>query len=230
MIRFAVLASLVLMLLAPARASAAPPVLNSVQVKDRHPSATFAAPRADDATIYFSTKPDRASDGSFLSENVKYLDLLTDSEIQSGQWLGEDQLDPGTYYVLLRASADFTACYSLDLGALDPTCADGYSNMLTLTVPKPATRYVGTVTPSISIGVASLRLTATPLGEKVPYRVCYRLRAGAKRCLSGTLDGYDWDSSCSDTLTVSTRGLPALASFTWYVNGKVVASRRIRVR
>jgi hypothetical protein len=51
-------------------------------------------PRADSASIYVSTKPDRATDGSFLTENIKSLDIVTDSEIQSGQWLSETQLDP----------------------------------------------------------------------------------------------------------------------------------------
>jgi hypothetical protein len=49
--------------------------------------ATFSAPRADFATIYIASRPDRATDGSFLTENIKELDILTDSEIQSGRWV-----------------------------------------------------------------------------------------------------------------------------------------------
>ncbi len=189
MIRLAVWIAGAAVLVFPGTARAVAPTLISVSATDRHPLATFSAPRADSATIYFSSKPDRATDGGFLDENIKALDLLTDSEIQSGQWLGETQLDPGTYYVLLRVSANFSACYNFDLGTLDPSCADGYSNMLTVTVPSPRTRYSASVTPLRSLNEASLQLTATPLGTKTPYRVCYALKTGTKRCLNGTLDG-----------------------------------------
>ena len=79
--------------------------------------ALFSIPGADLATIYFATKPDRASDGSFLQENIAALDSLTTDEIQSGSWTYESQLDPGTYYVLLYAT-DFDC-----IG--QPTCLDG---------------------------------------------------------------------------------------------------------
>jgi len=48
--------------------------------------------------------------------------------------------------------------------------------------------------------------------------------------LSGALEGYDWNSSADDTLTVSTRNLPRITAFTWYVGGKKVVSRRVRLR
>jgi len=201
----------------PGTAFAVPPSLGAVSHQDRHPTASFSAPRAGFASIYLATKPDRATDGSFLQENIKELDLLTDSEIQSGRWSDENQIDPGTYWVMLRASPDFDSCYVYDNGGFDPACADGFSNVLNLTVPKPARQ-------------ASLQLTATPLGEPLPYRVCYRLKAGSKRCLNGTLDGYSWSSSADDGLTVNTRNLAAITTFTWYVAGKKVASRRVRVR
>src|SRR6266545_7971586 len=111
--------------------------------------------------------------------------VLTDSEIQSGRWSDESQIDPGTYWVMLRASPDFDACYISGSGTFDPACADGFSNVLTLSVPKPAIRYVARVTAYRYIGQASLRLTATPLGERLPYRVCYRLKRGGGRCLNG---------------------------------------------
>jgi hypothetical protein len=44
-----------------------------VSQQNRHPSATFSAPGADDATIYFASKPDRARDGGFLRKNIKKL-------------------------------------------------------------------------------------------------------------------------------------------------------------
>jgi hypothetical protein len=211
-------------------ADAAPPTLSSVSQQDRHPAATFSAPRADLATIYLSSKPDRSTDGSFLQENIKETDLLTDSEIQSGRWTDENQVDPGTYWVMLNASPDFDACYILGTGTFDPACANGFSNVLTLVVPKPPIRYAGQATAYRYLRRASLRLTATPLGERQPYRVCYRLKSGRTQCLVGVLQGYSWNSSASDTRTVATRNLPTIATFTWYVGGAKVATRRARVR
>src|SRR5207247_776663 len=94
------LLALVAFAAAAGRALAVPPTLASVGEQVRHPTATFSAPKASDATIYLATKPDRASDGGFLTENVKEVGLLTDAEIQSGRWLDANQVDPGTYYVM----------------------------------------------------------------------------------------------------------------------------------
>jgi hypothetical protein len=214
----------------PAAAVAVLPTLSSVGQANRHPTATFSAPRADSATIYFATKPDRATDGRFLDENVKTLDILTDSELQAGRWVSESQLDPGTYWAILRASPDFNACYIFGTGTYDPACADGFSNVQTLVVPEPTIRYAAGVTVYRFLHQASLRLTARPLGERRVYRACYRLRTGRTRCLTGSLDGYDWNSSAADTLTVSTRGLPLLNTFSWYVGGKRVAVKRLLIR
>jgi hypothetical protein len=211
-------------------ALAVPPTLLTVGAKIRHPTATFSAPRAGSATIYLASKPDRATDGSFLSENMKEIGILTDSEIQSGSWLDADQVDPGTYYTMLRASPDFESCYVIDTGKFDPACADGFSNILTLVVDKPTVRYAARVTVYKYLREASLRLTATPLGEMLPYRVCYRTKARTRRCLRGALDGYSWNAAASDTLTANTRNLATTTTFTWYIAGKAVASKRARVR
>jgi hypothetical protein len=211
-------------------ALAVPPALLSVGQQNRHPTATFSAPRASSVTVYVASKPDRASDGSFLSESIKARDILADSEIQSGQWLAEDQLDPGNYWVMLRASADFDSCYIIDTGKFDPACADGFSNVVPLVIPKPAIRYSAKVTAYKYLREATLTLMARPLGEKLAYRVCYVLKVRKKRCLSGTVDGYSWDSPADDSLTVSTRNLPTTTTFTWFVGGKRVASKRARVR
>jgi len=227
---FVAVATLVALLAFPGAALAQPPTLSGVSQQDRHPSATFSAPRADFVSIYLASKPDRATDGSFLQENIKELDALTDSEVQSGRWVDESQIDPGTYWVLLRASPDFDACYIFDTGGFDPTCADGFSNVLTLTVPKPPVRYTARVTAYRYSRIASLDLTAKPLGERVPYRVCYRLKRGSTGCLNGVLEGYDWNSSATDNLTVNTRALGAMTTFSWYVNGTRVASKRVRTR
>jgi hypothetical protein len=211
-------------------ALAVPPTLLTIGHKQRHPTATFSAPRAGSATIYLASKPDRATDGSFLSENIKEVGILTDSEIQSGNWVDADQVAPGTYYAMLRASPDFDSCYIVGTGKFDPACADGFSNILTFVVPKPKVRYSARVTVYKSLREASLRLTATPLGEKRPYRVCYRTKARKRQCLRGTLDGYSWNAAADDTLTASTRTLATTTTFTWYVGSKAVATKRTRLR
>jgi hypothetical protein len=48
------------------------PTLAGVGQQNRHPTATFGPlPGVDAAFTYVATKPDRASDGSFLDENIK---------------------------------------------------------------------------------------------------------------------------------------------------------------
>jgi hypothetical protein len=198
-----------------------------VGAQDRHPTASFSAPKADGVTVYIATKPDQATDGSFLSENVATLDVLTDSEIQAGTWKDESQLDPGTYYVMLRASPNFDACWIFDQSRYDDSCANGYSSVVPLTIPRPTTRYVGGAAYEKFLRRVTLRLTAAPLGEKIPYKVCYALKSKAKRCLGGTLSGYDWNSGANDELSASARGLAKRTTFTWYVRGARVARRTI---
>lgn len=210
-------------------AGAVPPTLSSVGSQDRHPTVTFSAPKSDQVVVEIASKPDRASDGEFLSENQVVFDVMTDSEIQTGKWLYDSQLDPGTYYVILRAAPNFNQCY-IGGGSYDPSCANGYSDMLTLTIPRPPVKYrVEVARESYSNSVA-LRLVATPLGEKVPYRVCYRTLKKKALCLTGMLSGYSWNSSADDTLRVNTRGLAQMTTFTWSVSGKTVATKRVRVR
>lgn len=230
--------ALVVVLALAGTAGAVPPTLRAVEQQNRHPVATFDAPHADDVTFFLATKPDRATDGRFLDENIKARDFLTDSEIQGGRWVGERQLDPGNYWVMLLASPDFNSCYIFDTGEYDPACANGFSSVLTLTIPEPAVRYRASVRVYRYLGQASLRLIATPLGEKRPYRVCYRLSSGQRRCLIRSLAGYDWNSSAEGSLTISTRRLPRFATFSWYVSGfptslgppKLVATKRVRIR
>jgi len=44
------------------------------------------------------------------------------------------------------------------------------------------------------------------------------------------LDGFDWNSSADDTLTVSTRNLLRITSFSWHVGATRVAVKRVRIR
>jgi hypothetical protein len=211
-------------------AAAVPPTLVTVSSQALHPTATFSAPKSDHVVIQIATRPDRASNGEFLTENVVVFDVLADSEIQSGRWLYESQIDPGTYYVLLRASPNFDLCYQIDSGTYDPSCADGFSAMQTLTVPRPAIRYGASVRHYVYLSNVDVTITAVPLGQKMPYRVCYRTRAGRRVCLAGVIAGYSWSSSASDTRSVNRRNLRTITTFTWYVEGRAVVSKRARVR
>lgn len=198
------------------------PTLASVGQQNRHPTATFGPlTGVDSVTIYFASKPDRASDGSFLQENIKDDALLTDDEIAAGSWLYESQLDPGLYYVMARAS-DYE-CYQ------NPNCIDGFSNMLTLTIPKPEQRYSARVQLLRYIRIAYLTFTVRPLGEKLPYRVCWTLTRGS-RCVRATVDGYSWDDPASDLRRISMRKMRKVTTFSWYVNGQRVALKRVRIR
>jgi hypothetical protein len=219
-------------LVVPAEALAVAPTLIAVGQQNRHVTAGFSAPRADFATIYVASKPDRATDGNFLQENVKSEDVLTASEIQSGQWLNHEQVDPGTYWVMLEADPA-EGCYLVDAAYgvyLDPACADGFSNIVQLVVPEPAIHYSAAATVYRYLDEVDLQLTATPLGADRDYRLCYRLKTGHTRCLAGTLHGVLWNTSTDDTQTISKRNLPRVTTFNWYVGGKRVATKRVLIR
>lgn len=208
----------------PAAASAYfAPSLGSVAVSaDRHPTATFSAPGAEDATIYLATNPNRATDGRFFDEHTKYTDTLTLAEIQGGRWFYEGQIDPGTYYVMLRAY-----CWRYE----DTNCADGFSSVVPLTVPLPTIRYItriGSLFRGISVYPA---IRASVLGTDKQYRVCYISTARRQRCVGGTINGYSWNESASDEIRIAvTRAMPTVTTFTWFVEGRVVGRRTVRVR
>lgn len=189
------------------------PTLVSVGQQERHLTAAFVTPKADTVVIYVASKPDVATDGHFFDENVVSTDYLTDSEIQSGNYLDQGQLDPGSYFVMLSASPEFPMC-RLQSEATDPTCADGMSSILPLTVPAPATKW-SAITKLVGSRV-ELRLTADLLGIKQPYRVCWRTAAKNEKCAAGRIDGYSWRSSADDELIASASDLsPGTTRFTW---------------
>jgi hypothetical protein len=185
----------------PSAAGPKPPTLLTVSQQNRHPSATFSMPGADAAEIYFANKPDRASDGGFLRENVKALGLLATNEIRRGSWSFEDQLDPGTYYVMMLAT-DYDC-----IG--QPDCIWGYSNMLTLSIPKPRPTYCAAVEVLHYVHIVQLTLRVTPLGESLPYKVCWQLKTNSRRCVSGRVAGYSWNSSAKGQVSVPLRGMKA---------------------
>jgi hypothetical protein len=218
-------------------ALAVSPTITAVAQQHRHPSVTFAAPRADDVTVYIASKPDRATDGSFLRENVVEVGLLTDSEIQSGYWLDSSQIDPGSYFVMLKATRDFVSCDSYDLNfnqVIDPSCADGFSTVVPLRIPRPKTRYTVKTEVLKSIGIVYLTLTAKPLGAKMPYQVCWKQPKARKkkRCVKGTLSGYSWNAAASGSLRIHTKGMARRTKFTWYTRAgtlKALRSKTITV-
>ena len=77
--------------------------------------------------------------------------------------------------------------------------------------------------------IAYLTFTVTPLGEKLPYRVCWTLTRGS-RCVRATVDGYSWNDSASDLLRISMRKMRKVTTLSWYVNGQRVALKRVRIR
>jgi len=221
-------------------ALAVPPAITAVGQQDRHPTVSLAAPRADSVTVYIASKPDRGTDGSFLQENVVEYGFLTDSEIQSGRWLDSSQLDPGSYFAMLEATRDFTSCDSYDANfnqVIDPSCADGFSTVVPLTVPTPKTKYAVKTMLLKNIRIAYLRLTAKPLGVEVPYKVCWKRptdkkKTLRKRCVKATLSGYSWSDGASDLRRISTKGMTRRTRFTWSTRGgkpKVLLSKTITV-
>ena len=176
-------------------------------------------------TVYISTKPDRATDGRFLDENSAGIDFLTDGEIATGQWMHSGLLQPGTYYVMLHA--DHYTCH-VDEGQV---CMQGYSTVSTLTIPKPKQKFRATVDPGF---IATFQLTVSPVGESLPYRLCWARTGKSRKCERGTVFGTDWSDSESDSiyLTVDDLKLAARqkrAKFTWYASGKRVASETVRI-
>jgi hypothetical protein len=112
-------------------AAADPPALVSATSVERQPAVTFAAQRAIYVTIEIAADPTRGADGGFVAPLVQT--DLTDAQIAAGRWADQDTLAPGTYWVLLHATADFDSCWQIGEG-WDATCPDGWSQPLQLVV------------------------------------------------------------------------------------------------
>jgi hypothetical protein len=200
--------------------------------QNRHATMTFSAPRADSVAIDLARSPDRASDGHFLSENIVRSAFLTDDEVQAGRWVDESQLNPGKYFVLLEGSAE-SSCVSYpppDFDrVLDPACADGFSDVATLDVPTPTQRFKTRVEQLRFIRIIYLHLSVTPLGQDLPYKVCWQRKTKRRVCVSSTVPGYDWNSSAEDMVRISSKTLRRLTKFTWFVSGRAVAAKTVRV-
>ena len=142
---------------------------------------------------------------------------------------------------MVKATRDFTSCVSYDANldqVIDPSCADGFSTVVPLTIPTPKTNYTVKTLLLKNIRIVYLTLTAKPLGVKVPYQVCWKQPTGkrktlGKRCVKATLSGYSWSADASDQLRINTKGMARRTKFTWYARGgtrKVLLSKTITVR
>jgi len=187
----------------------AAPAISDVAEQDRHPTATVSG--AD--SIEIARKPDRATDGSFLEENRVDYDLLTDGEKVGGRWLWERQLDPGTYWLM---ATDYAT----------------YTEPVSLVIPKPTLRY--RVSAARGGDTIAYTLKVTPLGEELPYRVCWPAR-GKRRCVRSTVAGFEWTRPGFDIVSLSVHDVSLSkrrrqAKLTWWVGGKRVATETMRFR
>jgi hypothetical protein len=228
----AVIATAAALALPPEARAVAPRIVTLTSVS-RHATMTFDAPRAVYVTVTIARNPAQDVLGEFLAENVVHAHFLTDAENEAGSWIDERQLDPGTYYVMIRALPE-QACRSFPPPTfeevLDPSCANGPSAVATLVVPRPAQRHVATVARAAGGALLRLGLTVRPLGEPLPYRVCWRARTGKRACVRRTVYGTDWDAAAADSVFVRSRLVAARTTFTWYVGTRVVARKAVRVR
>lgn len=215
---------------APAASAFNAPTLVRVGQTQRHPSAEWTLPQYVQAQVVeIARSPQTASDGSFFTENQVVFDLVEDSQTQ---WLDNDQLAPGTYYVHVKGWDD--ACFHNDF---QTECGSAWSNVLPLTIPPPAPLYVAAVKSTRPAAIRDKTRNWTYRGDRIraslqdarnlasirkPYRVCATF--GKQRaCQNGTLLGR----------SVSYRNFVVPAStarkivVSWHVNGRLVASRII---
>jgi hypothetical protein len=213
-----------------APAAAVPPTLVTASHQDRRPTATFAAPSADAVYVDIAKSPDVATNGEFFTENSVRFVGMTATEIQSGYWLSATRLDPGDYWMMIKAFPSFSACWSDVLGDYRAECANGLSGIVSFRVPKPKVRYRTASKVFSGLGEVDLTLTAAPMGERRGYRVCWVNRFRVAKCRTGELPGFSWESPAQDTIEVPVANLRRVTQFTWRVAGRVVARRAVRVR
>jgi hypothetical protein len=106
-----------------------------------------------------------------------------------------------------------------------PGCRGSYSNILTLIVPEPTHMYRASVLVLRYSRVVYLTLRVSQLGKSLPYKVYWKSKSGRRRCVAGKVEGYSWNDSATDDVSVRLRGLKRRTTFSWYVGGRRVASR-----
>jgi hypothetical protein len=224
-------------------AVAAPPILTSVSHVNRHPAATWTLPPGVLSRVAeVATSPATSTDGYFFSENVKAFDTLEDAQTN---WVYNSQLDPGLYYV--------------HIGGIDEPCffaglcpVREFSQVMTLEIPKPPPPPPPPPPPRFQASVRSIHPNAvrlpgnwTYLGDTVKvrfrnangrssdaqrYKVCNTTRSSRIVCRSRLIVGKSWDAfRLRITLPlIGSRG-GRYIEFTWRVEGRIVARRRIKV-
>jgi hypothetical protein len=197
------------------------PELVSLEQRGRYLTARFGSlGGVDAATIQISTQPYQyVIPGGWRTSGTETRDALTVDEIAAGSWTYERRLDPGVYYV--RAETRDYDCA--------PVCISGYSQTLTVTIPEPAPRFAGRVRVFRSRRAVSVTLHVTPLAMHLAYRVCWTLKKG-RRCAGRIVVGWSWEKGESDTFEVWAKGMRPVTRFVWYVEGRAVVSRKIRIR
>ena len=215
-------------------AVAAPPVLTSVGHVQRHPEARWTLPPtgAPAWVLEIARRPETGSNGYFFEENRVVFEIL---ERTQTHFLDDERLDPGTYYVHVSVFND----------VCDPACIEWSQTLrLTIEAPPPRPRYEASVR---SIHPGAVTPGATYLGDTVRvrfrnanarpsdghgYRVCYTQNRRLT-CRNRRIIGRSWDAW-------RLRITPPLAGykgsrfrryleFTWLVDGRIVARKRIRI-
>jgi hypothetical protein len=224
-------------------AEAAPPALVSVGHLRGHPSATWTLPPGvQPQTVEVATEPFVASDGSFFTEYVKDLDLVSDQPSKT-TWLSAQKLDPGRYYIHV-SGLDEPCFYAGQCPVRE------WSNVLTLEIPRliPKSRYEASVVSTHPNAIRvpgsrkwtyrgdtiaiSFRNSTAFAGTHQPYRVCWTGRFG-QRCRSRSLFGRTRDTWRMRLLGnwVGYRGKRYVRyiEVSWRVGSRDVARRRIWV-
>ena len=213
-------------------AVAAPPVLTAVGQTNRHPTATWTLPAGvKSRLVEIATDPASRPDGYFSGESVKATDGLEDGQTN---WVYKAQLEPGTYYVHIGGFDE--GCY-LRRGMCP---IPEFSQVMTLEIPSP--RYQASTR---TIHPHALRLPGnwTYLGDTLKlrfrnanaatddsqtYTLCNTTARG-RACRSRKLVARSWDTfRLRITRAVARRSRQYIA-FTWWVEGRVVARRRVKM-
>ena len=227
------MAALASLIVAGSAQAADTPMLVSVGQQNGHPQATFGPLYGvDSLNVLIATKPDRGSDGNFLQENTLYghSGFLTDREIAFRSWRSESRLEPRA---LLRHGSQLEPRLLDDLGSelqwrplqhLGRAHADGSEAGAEAEVSDTRER-------------PALHRRRVPDHERVAARRrCEAALPGLLDSVAGkplprsTVSGHSWYSPASDFLSVSLRKMRKLTTFTWYVDGRVVSVKRVRIR
>jgi len=200
-----------------AHATTTDPRLLTVSATNFHLTATFQASGAKRVFLQVATDPATGTNGEFLPGNT-VTRTLTSADIAAGSYLDTNQIAPGHYWAMLNA---YTPC-----DETSATCVSGISNIVEFTIAPPVKSYRGLVEVAPYARVVTLGLRITPAGGgPTAYRVCWRNAHHFARCFGGTIVGGSWSTPGSDQVKVPLRDMRHRTRFSWYVGGRVVATR-----